>query len=192
MRTLFRATVMLATLVGGTWLVMQTEAGRYLRPLATRAIEALDEQLGSPAAAPLVMDSPPLAQQNQPSLQLIARPSQNPPNPQQPAAAVEPLPLLTASSPTDEPVETLAPDIPQEVSAVDELRELGATEIVESAWGNDGQLYRCSCQIPLKGNSGLLRHVESVASDPQTAVQAVLEKAKLWSAQGGGRVAMSR
>lgn len=58
------------------------------------------------------------------------------------------------------------------------LRELGAVRFKLQRWGS--RLFRCSTQVALQHEEGLLRHFEAVEDDPGTAIRRVVAQVEAW------------
>ncbi|HEX5444825.1 MAG TPA: hypothetical protein VFW87_13390 [Pirellulales bacterium] len=63
------------------------------------------------------------------------------------------------------------------------LRELGATHYRLEIWGSQSELYRCTCNIPLRPRSPAARHFESVEPAPSAAIDAVIRQVEHWRAE---------
>lgn len=56
------------------------------------------------------------------------------------------------------------------------LRELGAAHYRLEAWGDSGQLYRCTASVAMPGRRQASRHFEAVAAGPGEALDRLLEQ----------------
>lgn len=63
------------------------------------------------------------------------------------------------------------------------LRELGATHYRLETWGSQGELYRCTCNIPVRPRSAAARHFESIEPAPSAAIDAVIRQVEHWRAE---------
>jgi len=69
-----------------------------------------------------------------------------------------------------------------------QLRTLGAAEYTLEKWGNNGQLYRFCCAMPLAQNDEYTRQFEAVADDPLASIEQVVGEVASWQiARHGGR-----
>jgi hypothetical protein len=67
------------------------------------------------------------------------------------------------------------------------LRQFGVAEYALERWGNDGDLYRFRCEMPLSPHVELTQQFEAVAADPQLSVEQVVAEVATWRlAQRGG------
>lgn len=62
------------------------------------------------------------------------------------------------------------------------LRELGATYYLLETWGTHGQYYRFQARMAVGGQADCVRHFEATRTDPQQAMDAVLEQVESWRA----------
>lgn len=60
------------------------------------------------------------------------------------------------------------------------LRELGATHYRLETWGSRGELYRCTCNIPIRPRSPAARHFESIEPAPSAAIDVVIRQVEHW------------
>lgn len=62
-----------------------------------------------------------------------------------------------------------------------ELIHLGATSCRLTFWGNDDQMYRFSCQIPVSPSQpNTTRHFQSIAPDADQAMHEVVDQVRQW------------
>jgi hypothetical protein len=61
-----------------------------------------------------------------------------------------------------------------------ELAKLDVQEPQLAPWGTGGQLYRFCCRATWGGSTQFSRHFESVAAEPETAVEQVLAQVDAW------------
>ncbi len=88
-----------------------------------------------------------------------------------PAVAIKPVEVPQPVAPTLEA--KLSPLLQQ-------LRELGATEYALEKWGNEGQLYRFRCAMPLKQSDQLTQHFEATQAQAAESIQQVLAEVSAW------------
>ena len=68
------------------------------------------------------------------------------------------------------------------------LRSLGAAEYTLEKWGNQGQLYRFCCAMPLAQSDDHTRQFEAVAENPLASIEQVVGEVASWQlAHRGGR-----
>jgi hypothetical protein len=60
------------------------------------------------------------------------------------------------------------------------LQKLGAADTNLAPWGSGGNLYRFSCRAPLANAPAMTQHFESVAAEPEVAVEQVVAKVEAW------------
>lgn len=72
-------------------------------------------------------------------------------------------------------------------SLLEQLRSLGAAEYRLQKWGQDGQLYRFRCEMPLAESTEVTRHFEAVGSDPVASIAQVVGEVALWYNARTGR-----
>lgn len=100
-----------------------------------------------------------------------------------------PPPLAAPLRSVDQPEAPLAslerPAKPNDSFARSErrLRELGATHYRLETWGSQGDLYRCTCNIPVRPRSAAARHFESIEPAPSQAIDAVIRQVERWRAE---------
>jgi hypothetical protein len=175
LRTLYRASVMIGTLVVGAlaYRAYGPELEK-LKPLYTRAMEIASEIISPDAETdtPLAEGEggtpPEPFTANATPLQAPVLLDQN----VQPAGgALEPIaPPLTPDS-TESPV----------AAVVRALNERGVTDYAMTRWGADGTHYRFHCSVPW-GEGGLYsQHFEAVAETPADAARQVLDQVNQWS-----------
>jgi hypothetical protein len=56
------------------------------------------------------------------------------------------------------------------------LRQLGATYYLLETWGNQRELYRFYCEIPIGGSPNFVHHVEATHAEPLQAMAQVLQE----------------
>jgi hypothetical protein len=61
-----------------------------------------------------------------------------------------------------------------------QLHEWGVAEYQLDLWGDRGELYRFSCEMPLAPGSPATEQFEAVAADPQAAVEEVVAEVWRW------------
>jgi hypothetical protein len=99
--------------------------------------------------------------------------------------------VLTAAPPqllparANEPVEMSpsadgARDVDRLSASLARLEEAGARNAKVTPWGHGGRLYRCTCQAAWGGSPQFGRHFESVADQPEKAVDDVLAQIEAW------------
>ena len=161
MKELFRATVMLAVLVGlpSAWI--------YYGPLPPSAQKAVDrvvqvvkdatgwqqpyEETGSSKTAPKFATAP--------------APGFNP--------AL--LPAAPAPAPSSQPT------LDQQLQPLlEKLQALGPEEYSLEAWGTEAGLYRFRCEMPLGGQAGFTQQFESVGERPAVCIAEVTAEISEW------------
>ncbi len=60
------------------------------------------------------------------------------------------------------------------------LRKLGATNFQLESWGNEGQLFRFHCRVPLADQKRIARHFEATRPQPGEAVNEVIRQIEAW------------
>lgn len=63
------------------------------------------------------------------------------------------------------------------------LRELGATQYRLETWGAQSELYRCTCNVPVRPRSRAARHFEGIEPAPSEAIDAVIHQVERWRAE---------
>lgn len=61
-----------------------------------------------------------------------------------------------------------------------QLQQLGAVHFRLEKWGNDGQLYRFWCEMPLASATGFVAFFEAVAPQPEEAMANVVKQVEHW------------
>ncbi|NOY41450.1 MAG: hypothetical protein GXP26_06395 [Planctomycetes bacterium] len=166
MAVLLRAIVMLVVLVGlpAAWV--------YYGPLPPRAQSVVDRVVD---VAKSVLGS---EQATAPDIRTVATPYFDPAV--IPAVAIEtaetPVFATEVASPT-----TAAPTLQEKLSPLlQQLRTLGTTEYALEKWGNDGQLYRFRCAMPLAQSEQHTQQFEAFHAQPDEAIQQVLAEVSTW------------
>lgn len=197
MATLFRATVMLAVLVGlpGAWI--------YYGPLPTSAQKVVDrfvaiakEAAGwekSETAAPPTWDftkSQPLAPPGgeapayDPALTAVSAPHTAAVLPMAtPTQIAPPLPDPSRAAPPAteaEPTPTAATLAERVKPLLTQLRQFGVAEYALERWGGDGKLFRFHCEMPLGAGGAMTQQFEAVTGDPQASVEQVVAEVSRW------------
>lgn len=116
-----------------------------------------------------------------------AAPIAPPLTPTNPTTAMAQTPVGTAT-PKLEPVAPASETAPQVSSANEErlpallsrLEKLGAADPKLAAWGSSGNLYRFCCRAAMNDSPAFTQHFESVAGEPELAVEQVLAKVEAW------------
>ena len=191
MATLFRATVMLAVLVGlpGAWI--------YYGPLPTGAQKVVDrfvaiakEATGwekEAAAAPPTWDftksapmAPPVGEA--PAFDPAVSPAAVAATPAAALPIAPPLQDPSRAAPPLEPAPAPAPvTLAERVEPLlTQLRQLGVAEYALERWGGDGKLYRFHCEMPLGAGAELTQQFEAVTADPQASVEQVVAEVSRW------------
>ncbi len=74
-----------------------------------------------------------------------------------------------------------APTLQEKLSPLlQQLRALGASEYALEKWGNDGQLYRFRCAMPLAQSDQHTQQFEAFHAQPAEAIQQVLAEVGTW------------
>lgn len=181
MKELFRATVMLAILVGlpAAWI--------YYGPLPPEAQKVVDrvvevvkdatgwqqpyDDLQAEKSAPRYAQAPPAYAPTAP--QTVAAPVVQP-------AAITP-------GETAQPTHLPEPSLDQQLAPLlGQLQQLGPSGYSLHAWGNEGQYYRFCCEMPVAGESGFAQHFEAVAESPGASIQQVTAEIAQWKRQREG------
>ncbi len=193
MATAFRATVMLAVLVGlpSAWV--------YYGPLPPEAMGVIERTIGaakesmgvsqSTASIRYAEQSPKTAPRFNASVtqasngleQQVTSDTHSSPTP--PMKRDHNFSLASASFPTRELEKSvqvegeLAKQLEPHLSL---LRSLGAAEYTLENWGGAGQLYRFRCSVSLGETADHTRQFEAVDADPQRAVHHVVGEVTSW------------
>jgi hypothetical protein len=177
MAVLLRALLMLVVLIGlpAAWVYygpLPTRAQGFVDRVvnAARTTIGWDQPAGDKAiSAPYYLD--PAVKFNDPAVTQ--------------AAAIE---AVGVGSPATEVassgVPTLAGSSLQEQLApfLQQLRDQGAIEYALEKWGNEGQLYRFRCDLPLAESDQLTRQFEAIHHEPRESIAQVLAKVTTWRA----------
>lgn len=194
MHSLFRLSIMLASVAAGLWAVNEYGPPGALQSVARRGINLIHQWTAPPdagdegAVPPNPRVAPPVTPQ----------PS--------PITAENPLPLATQDAPSspfavgslrleDRPDEPAAPSLVEQstddplAATLARLEARGATQLSISAWGLSSRLQRASCELPLAGRSAMTRHFEAVATDSSAAAADVLRQVEAWQRPGNSLAA---
>lgn len=192
-KTLYRLIVMAGTCVVATmaWQVYGPPP-EQLRPLLSRAEEAVREWWNGSELAPLADEVPAPFDAAAEGLTPLAGPARQVDSQVAPAAWTEPprLPPLSpppaAATPAEvaeAPAQTESPQNEATVAAiVDRLRQLGVADYSLSPWGTSSGLYRFRCSAPWGAGGMYHRHFEAVSATPAEAAQRVLADVESWQA----------
>ncbi|WP_442483507.1 hypothetical protein [Aeoliella sp. SH292] len=175
LRTLYRASVMIGTLVVGAlaYRAYGPELEK-LKPLFTRAVEIASELI-----SPDSETDTPLAEGEAGSapapFTALATPLQPPAlldqNVQPAGGALEPVVPPLAPESTESPV----------AAVVRALNERGVNDYSMTRWGADGTHYRFQCSVPWGEGGVYSQHFEAVAETPADAARQVLDQVNQWS-----------
>ena len=195
MATTFRATVMLAVLVGlpAAWV--------YYGPLPPAAMGVIERTIASAKqscgwssptpAASWNSEVPKTAPRFDASIARATRALRQQTSnsgPEPPTRAVTRDPQFSLASATV-PVDAPAPSAPVAVEGdlarqlephLSLLRSLDAAEYTLENWGGGGQLYRFRCAITLSENDDHTRQFEAIDADPLRAVHQVVGEVTSW------------
>ena len=170
MASLFRAAVMLATLAGGGWALVEFGPPEKVQPLAGGAIEFIDGILGPATETPTVptVTSPrvlPLTLSRDVSREISG------PDKQVATTAVvggeEASKLFARIEDAHSPTSVAPPD------ARAQLRQLGAADLQIEPWGQQQRLHRASCTLPI-GDTGAVQHFDSIGPNSTAAAHQLL------------------
>ena len=166
MTELFRATVMLAVLVGlpAAWI--------YYGPLPPSAQKVVDR------AVEVVKDATGWQQPYEQPQEAKAAPRFGSPEAPAPQVLTEPLAEATrAQSPP------ASADLNQQLRPqLERLRALGPEVYTLEAWGSGGKFFRFHCEMPLGTKSGFTQEFQAVAETPAACIQQVTAEIERWKA----------
>lgn len=181
LKLIYRATVMLSTLVIGAMAYRaygpQIEK---LAPLLERGQQIASELL-APAEAAKPSDSPPPMEFTADARALGA--------PLEPATLHDSNVAQVAAWDASEAAALVPSALPQAnenqssspvTVAVRRLSELGVSQYALSRWGDEGKFFRFHCSAPCGGAGQYSRHFEAVAQSPTAAAQDVLGQVEAW------------
>ena len=189
MTALFRATVMLVTLVGlpAAWIYygpLPTGAQKVVDRFVDVAREAMGWQHQLPVkqawdqdkAAPRFEEAP-FRQQSDESV----RGQQETPQVNVSVPPSSPISLVSATLPITRPKMAATDDLAGQLEPhFSLLRKLGAADYALAHWGSEGNLYRFHCSIPF-GSEGLMsREFDAIEADPVAAVRQVVGEVTSW------------
>jgi len=61
-----------------------------------------------------------------------------------------------------------------------QIQQLGALRYRLERWGNEGELFRFWCEMPLVPGSGTVAFFEAIASHPEEAMENVIRQVRNW------------
>jgi len=178
MSVLFRAIVMLVVLVGlpAAWVYYGPLPGR-VQGVVDRVVAAAKETLGLEKTA-------------MPEVEAVAAPYFDPAV--VPVAAVEKAEVVAQATEVASPgllPTRAAPTLEERVAPLlERLRTLGASDYSLEKWGNDGQLYRFCCAMPLSADDHLSQQFEAVNVEPGESIQEVLTEVTNWQMARSSRI----
>jgi hypothetical protein len=151
-----------------------------LKSMALRAVEEVENMLRPAAEKPPARSDPksiPADASSAPPLLGLAPGNEAAPaqGSGQSTKQLQAAPLATVS-----PIAELAGGNSRVESLLARLETLNVQEPQLVAWGSSGKLFRCSCRAAWGQSPEFSRHFESVAAEPEAAVEQVLAQVNAW------------